>query len=175
MRSASLFKVALLTTTLFIPSAVQAQFDPRQPLLQLISAFQNCGPPQIYQMLSPQLFQLVAQQTNGMGCYAFIRQAGPILNMEVIEQQMFPVGPMYAIRVTHQAGPVDWYIGFSQASSRVEALTFKAATASAPPPEISNPGPTSPSPSGRTGGQPTPRTPDDSGDDSDCELYPAMC
>jgi hypothetical protein len=131
-------------------------------------------------MLSPQLFQLVAQQTNRTGCYQFMRAAGSVTNMQVVEQQQFPVGPMYAIRVTHQTGPVDWYIGFNQFTNRVEALTFKAVSRTAPAPDIDNPGLTSPRQGTRTGGQPTPRTqPTTSNGDEDtedgCRLYPAMC
>ncbi len=157
-----------------------AQFDARQPLAQLISAFQNCGPPQVYQMLSPQLFQLIAAQTNGAGCYADVRAAGPITNMQVIDQRNYPVGPMFAIRVTHASGTqADWFIGINQYTQRVEYLNYQAVSTSTPPPQVnrgpSNPQidttmlsePSTPAPSPGGGGS--------SSDSDGCEIYPVMC
>jgi hypothetical protein len=101
---------------------VAQQFDPRPSLTNILTAFQRCGPPQAYAALSPYLFQIVAQQTGGSGCYAFIAAAGPILRMEVIDSRIFPIGPLYIVRVTHSAGPVDWFIGFNQITNQIEYL-----------------------------------------------------
>jgi hypothetical protein len=103
-------------------------FDPRPSLSILVSAFQRCGPPQAYQLLSPYLFSLVAQQTSGQGCYPAIAAAGPITGMQVIDSATFPAGPLYVVRVTHAAGPVDWFIGFDRISSKVIYLTFQSVT-----------------------------------------------
>jgi hypothetical protein len=156
-------------------------FDPRAPLLTLIQAFQNCGPPQVYQMLSPQLFQTVAQQTNGQGCYQQIRAAGPVLDAQVLDQRQFAIGPLYVIRVTHQTGAVDWFIGFNQVTGKVELLTFQSAVSSTPTIQTGpSPRSTGPSPAsgsthprdGSTGG----KSPSSSGSGDDgCDLYPAMC
>lgn len=112
----------------------RAQVDPRTILAQMISALQICGPPAAYQMLMPQLFQIIYQQTGGSGCYADIRAAGPIVNMQVLAQQMFPVGPLYIIRVQHQSGvTVDWFIGFNQFQNyRIQLLMFQTAAGAAP-------------------------------------------
>ncbi len=156
-----------------------AQVDPRAPLWDLIAAFQTCGPPQTFQMLSPQLFQIIAAQTGGRGCYAQIAAAGPVVDMRVIGQQRLPNGTVSAIRVTHQSGPVDWFIGISDLGV-VEIITFQAAGSSLPsvgrgpqtPQGGANPpsqpsGPSKPSPSTGGGG---------AGSDSDgCRLYPSMC
>ena len=108
-------------------------FDPRAVLLNLITAFQRCGPPQAYQVLSPYLFNLVAQQTGGQGCYAPMAAAGAVTSMVIIDQKMFPAGPLYAVRVTHVTGPVDWFIGFNGASSQVIYLTFQSVVTGASP------------------------------------------
>lgn len=169
-----------------LPSAALAQqFDPRMPLSQVISAFQVCGPPQVYQMLSPQLFMLVAQQTQGRGCYAQIAQAGPVTGMQVLAQQQFPTGPLFIVRVSHQAGNVvDWFIGFNQYNGKIESLTFQAAQAQ--PPTIPG-GPTpegggSPGGGTSTGGSTGGGTGAGSGGTGSgssggdgCDLYPAMC
>lgn len=156
-------------------SAWSQGFDPRVPLAELIQAFQNCGPPAVYRMLSPQLFQLIGQQTGGRGCYPQIQAAGPIQGMEVIDQKMFPAGPVYVIRVTHSAGAVDWFIGFNQSTGQVELLTFQPATSEQPKvadgPQDDHQGgnPTTPSESSSkpSGGSKSSQ--------SGCDLYPAMC
>lgn len=145
------------------------QFDPRATLSTLISAFQNCGPPQAYQLLSPQLYQLIWMQTNGMGCYPQIRAAGPVQGMQIVGQQQFPIGPLFAIRVRHQMTTVDWFIGMNQFTGRVEYLNFQQAQGGTPPPDIE----TGPRPGGSGGGVPTPPGTGD-GDDG-CTLYPSMC
>jgi hypothetical protein len=120
---------AFSTVLLCCTSQMMAQgFDPRPSLSTLISAFQRCGPPQAYQLLSPYLFNLVAQQTGGQGCYGPIAAAGPIKRMKVIDSAIFPAGPLYVVRVTHVAGPVDWFIRFDRISSRVIYLTFQSTT-----------------------------------------------
>jgi len=154
-----------------VPANAQG-FDPRPALGQIISAFQNCGPPQAYQILSPTVFQAVAQQTGGTGCYAPIRAAGPVRSMQVVDQRQFPIGPLYVVRVTHPGGPVDWFIGFNQFSGQVEYLTFQPAQTqqptitTGPAPGAGGPTPTP---------EPTPRPAPPSGTDEGCTLYPAMC
>lgn len=166
--------LALSSASVVIPHKARAQaFDPRQPLYQLISAFQNCGPPQAYQMLSPYLFQLIGQQTGGTGCYQTIRAAGPVQGMQVIDMRQFPVGPVFAIRSQHQAGAFDWHIGFNQYTNRVEYLSVQPVTGpTAPPPSVD----TGPRPGPTTGGTPAPPTSRNPQPSSDgCQLYPAMC
>jgi hypothetical protein len=155
---------ALTVSVGWSSTAPAQQFDPRLPLGQLISAFQMCGPPQVYQMLSQQLFILVAQQTGGRGCYPQIAQAGPVTGMEILSQQQFPTGPLYIIRVTYQAGAAaDWFIGFNQHDGKIESLTFQPAQAHPEPKPEPKPRPT-----------PPPDPVEGSGGDG-CDLYPAMC
>ena len=174
--------IIMLALASLTPMKVQAQaFDPRQPLAILISAFQNCGPPQAYSLLAPQLFSMVYQQTGGSGCYSDIAGAGPIAGMQMLGAQDFPIGPLYLIRVAHQGGAVaDWFIGFNRSTGQVEFLRFQAPQQSGPPPSISaGPAPTGsgpspapapvPAPVGGGGGGGT------SGGNPGCELYPAMC
>ncbi|MFZ5746136.1 MAG: hypothetical protein ACOY45_00605 [Pseudomonadota bacterium] len=159
-------------------NGAQAQaFDPRPALGSLINAFQACTPSPAYQMMAPALFQTVAQQTNGSGCYPAIRAAGPIQGMQVIDYREFPIGPMYVVRVFHMGGPVDWFIGFNRVTAQVEYLNFQGVQGpSAPQPTI-NTGPTggtinpvpapSPTPGAGSGGS--------GGSGEGCDLYPAMC
>lgn len=179
---------AALAAGLGLATPSSAQVDPRGPLWDLIFAFQNCGPPQTYQMLSPPLFQAIYNQTGGSGCYADIRAAGPVVDMQVVDQQRLPLGTVSAIRVRHQGVTVDWFIGINDYTGMVEILTFQPAQSGQPRVERgprtggggggSNPGggtpPRSPpsgggTPSGGGGGG-------SSGGDSDgCRLYPSMC
>jgi hypothetical protein len=166
--------IALTAILLCCPWRAGAQqFDPRRVLSILVSAFQQCGPPEAYQLLSPDLFTLVAQQTGGRGCYGSMAAAGAVTSMEVIDSAMFPAGPLYIVRVTHVAGPVDWFIGFDKFSSKVIYLTFQSVT-------------TGPSPSLAEGAdqsanlgvvKPPPRAydqPDDS-ELASCKKFPQMC
>lgn len=165
------FALALLLLTAALGSKPAiAQGDPRGPLLQLIQAFQNCGPPAAYQMLSPQLFQIIRQQTNGSGCYRAIQAAGPVQSAQVVDQRQFPNGTVYAVRVVHAAGAVDWFIGFNQFTSQVEYLSFQPASGSAPSVNT-GPSPTASGPGPSTTGN----TPPSSNPGNGCDLFPAMC
>ncbi|MEJ0060788.1 MAG: hypothetical protein WDM79_14945 [Terricaulis sp.] len=169
-----LFAMIAFLSCLSAPLSASAQgFDARVPLSQLISAFQNCGPPQVYQMLSPQLFQAVAMQTNGMGCYAQIAQAGPVVGMQLIDQQEFPNGTIFVIRVTHRAAVVDWFMGVNRFTTQVDYLNYQNATGPAPSVE------TGPSQSQSVGPSPVetrrPSTPSSNDVPDGCELYPTMC
>ncbi len=148
-------------------SGANAQSDPRSILGALIGAFQTCGPSQVYQLLSPQLFNLIAQQTGGRGCYQGIAQAGPINSMQIVGSQIFPIGPLYVVRVQHANITADWFIGFNQITQRVEFLNFQAAQTGSQPPQPADPHPPRP-----TGG-PSPSPP--AGTSDGCQKYPAMC
>jgi hypothetical protein len=155
------------------PTAAQ-QFDPRPSLTNIITAFQRCGPPQAYAVLAPYLFQVVAQQTGGAGCYQAIQAAGPVVHMEVIDSRSFPIGPLYIVRVTHSAGVVaDWFIGFNQITGQIEYLSYQAATGSVRPTVQAGPDPDK-----NLGGVKPPETkPDSSGDKRSpgCQKFPEMC
>jgi hypothetical protein len=172
-----------IAMTLFVglPVVHTQGFDPRPSLNTLISAFQRCGPPAAYQMLSPYLFTLIAQQTGGAGCYSFIAQAGPVTSMEVIDSREFPVGPVFAIRVTHAQGPVDWFIGFNRATGRIEYLSYQNVTSNALPSVR-----TGPDAAKTIGGQKPTTDPDKSDPDDSpgsqnadlakaCRKFPQMC
>lgn len=167
------YLVVALWSSLVTPG--RAQPDPRPILGQMISAFQNCGPPQVYQMLVPQLFQLIAAQTGGQGCYPAIRAAGPVKNMQLIGQQMFPVGPVYLIRVQHPTVAVDWFMGINQFTNQIQFLSFQPAGAVMP--SIA----TGPTPTGGGGvpqSNPVPSTPPSTPTPptvTNCNLYPGMC
>src|SRR5262245_46393455 len=94
--------VAIALTSLSTsPVIAQDEDDATETLEGLITAFQRCGPPQAYTVLSPNLWNIVRLQTNGSGCYQPIMAAGPVTETEVIARQEFPLGPLYIIRVHH--------------------------------------------------------------------------
>jgi hypothetical protein len=145
------------------------QTDPRPVLSQLIQAFQNCGPPQVYQWLGLALFQTISAQTGNSGCYANIRSAGFVTNMAVTGVQMFPAGPVFSVRVNHQTGVVaDWFIGFSNFTGKVEYLNYQAAVNSGPAPTPQT------VPSNR-GEIPNPPSQDNRPQPGGCEKFPGMC
>lgn len=167
----------LLVILIAAPASAQP-FDPRAPLLQLIQAFQYCGPSQSYQLLDAQLYQAVARQTGGRGCYADIAAAGPVLGAQIVDQREFPLGSLYVIRVIHQSGAVaDWFIGFNRITTKVEYLTYQntpQGTASKAPTVSSGPAPSSKGPSDPP--SPSPAGPAQGSASTDgCDLYPAMC
>lgn len=169
MKNIGLMRIVVIATAIafLMSKSASAQFDPRQPLNILIAAFQRCGPPQAYQMLSPYLFQVVAQQTGGRGCYQEIASAGPVTQMQVIQSQQFPIGPLYVIRVDHSSGiKADWFVGFNRVTGQVEYLNFQNAQSITPTIERG--------PSPTEGGPSTPPV-DRGGSGEGCDLYPAMC
>ncbi len=129
----SIARNTLLAATLCMcgPARAQPVFDPRQPLAVLIQAFQQCVPSPAFQMLAPLLWNMIFQQTGGSGCYPQIRGAGLIMSMQVTDSRQLPLGPVYAIRVSHAggqtsaAGQVDWFIGFNQYNGKIEYLNFQ--------------------------------------------------
>lgn len=183
----SVARNSLLATALCLcgPTRAQSAFDPRQPLAVLIHAFQQCGPATSFQALAPPLWNLIYQQTNGSGCYPQIAGAGQIVGMQVIDGRQLPLGPIYAIRVTHSGGPtaaagsVDWFIGFNQYSGKIEYLNFQnvvanqnLSIATGPSPDanivVPDPRPTpKPEPSNETAEQKTMRLA--------CANFPPMC
>jgi hypothetical protein len=145
------------------------QTDPKPILYTLIQAFQNCGPPQAYQLLGVQLYQYISMQTGGSGCYVPIRDAGPVAGMEVTGVQNFPAGPVFSVRVSHQGGTTaDWFIGLSNFTGRVEYLNYQAAQSNTPitPQTLPN----HRSDGGDNIPNPPPKTPT-----KGCEMFPTMC
>ncbi|WCS23897.1 hypothetical protein LOK46_22510 [Methylobacterium sp. NMS14P] len=116
-------------------SPAQAQFsDPRGYLGTLIQAFQNCGPSTAYQGLSPQVYQYIAMQTGGSGCYQAVQMLGQVNKLTVENQIMMPVGPLYSVRAEHASGTQSiWQIGFSRISGQVEYINFQPAQTSQGP------------------------------------------
>lgn len=160
----------LIAAFLLAPLPAHAQFDPRPTLNNLIFGFQNCGPATAFQSLSPAVWQLVYMQTGGRGCYALVASLGAPQGMQIVDSRQFPIGPLYAVRVNHQAGSADWFIGFNQMTGKVEYLNFQPTqTGAAPPSTGTGPEPTASGPSA-----PPPSTPS-TGSGDGCDLYPAMC
>lgn len=153
-----------------MPGGNIAAANPVQILHSLIQAFQNCGPPYVYQVLSPQLFQSIFAQTGGLGCYAGLQQLGPVVGSQVVGQQPYPSGPIYTVKVQHSAGyRTVWLIGVSNFTQKVEALSFNFDNTQAP---LDTPRP-QPIPSPQPKPDPSPSPPPAPSDG--CKLYPAMC
>lgn len=161
--------------------SAKAQGSPEQLLYYVISAFQNCGPPQVYQSLSPQLYQQVFLQTQGSGCYFQIQQAGPVQQIVLIGSRDFPVGRLFQLRVSHPNTTVDWFMGVNHLTGQIDFLNFQNLVPGTPAPTIAT-GPTpdggpspmpanQPTPAPSTGSEPSPTTTPVDG----CDIYPAMC
>jgi hypothetical protein len=161
----------------------QDEDEATETLEELITAFQNCGPPQAYRVLSPNLWNIVRMQTNGLGCYQQIMAAGPIVETEVIARQDFPLGPLYIIRVYHPSVAADWFVGFNGQTSNVEYLTFQAANQNNEPTIAAGPDRAAglsnsrqrearPSSPVRTS---EPADPDEAALREACRKYPGMC
>jgi hypothetical protein len=172
-------------------NSVAQQLDPRVPLGQLIQAFQNCMPSPAYGMMGPQLYQVVWAQTGGSGCYPMIRNAGPVQNMQIIDQRQLPNGWVYAIRVVHlNGGAVDWFIGINKFTRKVDYLNYQTAQATLPsvstgvvnggqivPPAGGSMPPNSGGtmPAGGDGGNSTPAPAPPAKKRDECDMFPAMC
>ena len=164
-----------LWASLATPGRAQ-QVNPSLVLGRMIAAFQNCGPPPVYQVLTPQLFQIVAQQTGGSGCYPVIQAAGPVVNMQVLGQQTFPVGPLYLIRVQHQSGVTfDWFMGLNLLINKVQVLMFQPGGGSTMPTIATGPTLGNGSGGGGTSGGSSPPASQTTPPPANCSLYAGMC
>ena len=164
------------------PSVATAQdFDPKPVLKSVIEAFQHCGPPAAYQVLSPNLWSIVWQQTGGTGCYGPIAAAGPVTKLEVIDSKTFPLGPLYVVRVYHGDVPADWFVGFNQATGKIEYLTFQSVAPGLKPTVTQGPdpaktlggsGPKPPEPDPKPKPDPKPNL---TAIEEACAKFPVMC
>lgn len=173
MKKISWFAIAISIGFFQFSGSARAQGSPEQFLYTMISAFQNCGPPQVYQSLSPQLYQQVYFQTQGSGCYFQIQQAGPVQNIALIGSQNFPIGRLFQLRVSHSNTTVDWFMGVNHVTGQIDYLNYQNLVSGSPAPTIA----TGPTPDG--GPSPAPviqSTPSTSPTSTDgCDIYPAMC
>ena len=120
---------------------------------------------------------MVFQQTGGTGYYVTIAQLGQVTGAQVYGRQEFPVGPVYAVRVNHQYGAVDWYIGFNRATNVIEYIASQAAPVGQPLPQVQTPPPppsTSPV-STPAPAAPAVQAPPAAKSGEGCDLYPTMC
>ncbi|MTH66039.1 hypothetical protein [Paracoccus shanxieyensis] len=117
--------LASLLIALSIPTASNAQSQPDKILASLISAFQKCGPPEAYQVLEQNVFNIIASQTGGMGCYQAIAVAGPAIDMDLIDQKDHNDGTMSLYRARHAGGNIiDWTIGIRPSTGKVYFISF---------------------------------------------------
>jgi hypothetical protein len=158
--------------------AAQPGGDPRPILFQLVAAFQRGGPQPVFQRLSPAMYQLVWSQTGGSGFYLTMAQLGPVINGTVHGRQDFPVGPVYTVRVQHQFGATDWYIGFNRFTNVIEYIGSHPAGTHEPEPRLDAPPPRIDAPPPRREPRDIPRDPPPSKSTESaagCDLYPTMC
>jgi hypothetical protein len=161
------------------PAAAQPGGDPRPMLFQLIAAFQQGGAQPAFQSLSPAMYQTVWSETGGRGFYPLLAQLGLVTGGTVHGRQEFPVGPVYAVRVQHQFGASDWYIGFNRLTNRIEYFASQPAVSNQPEPRLDTPPPPRiDAPPPRQEPRDTPaKTPPSKPTESTagCDLYPTMC
>jgi hypothetical protein len=124
-----------------------AQFDPTSIVLGVIQQFQTgTVNPTWY---STNLWQTIAVQTDNSGKYPALNAIGPPLQVDKLEEQPFPNGVIYALKVLHLSGISLWNVGVSFRTQRIELLVFNI---SSPPASSPTPPPTPswPSPGGNS-------------------------
>lgn len=157
-----------------VASQAQAQLDPRQILAGVIMQLQTGQPNPGW--FGPVLWQTLALQTNGTGFIPLLAQGGPVINIQVTQQQQLPNGMMFQLVSSQQGGlQLGWNMGISTMTNKIEFLSFSPAQQTPPLP---SPGPlptpttpTTPAPSPGPGtGTPTPRTTGEA-----CQRFPNLC
>lgn len=176
-RSISFLIVTMLVGLFLAPTttAAQAQADPRQILAAVILQLQTGAPnPNWY---GPQLWQMIAIQTNNTGVYAPLLQLGQVTNIVVNGQTQLPAGPMFSMVAQHQGGVSTWLLGISLYTNRIEYANFNVGSAvplQLPPQPV--PLPQSPVP--QPGTPPTPPStppPTSHGPSEACQKFPNLC
>lgn len=125
MRSFYVAALICASVTVSVSNADAQQLGYEQSLRTLIPALQHCGPPQAYQILGPQIFNLISAQTGGMGCFQQLQPLGGISDIEELSSVDLPAGPVKTMKVTHSNGmETYWQIGISQFTNKVEFLNF---------------------------------------------------
>jgi hypothetical protein len=140
------FAAGLLPTQLVYaqygpPGRISASASPEHVLRELVAQIQTGTPDASF--IGPQLWQMIAAQTNNSGIYPALVQLGKIDKVEVIARRDLPAGPLYSLRATHGRGEATWLLGISNYSHKVEYASF--GVNSAPQPLPPQPAPTEPS------------------------------
>ena len=189
----TVYIVLIFCLALIAPQKVayaQQQRDPVPVLNGMIFQFQTGTPMQNW--YSPQLWQLIAIQTNNTGIYYPLQQFGAVSNIVVNGWIELPVGRIYSMTAFHMNGRSDWRIGINKFTDRVEYADIAfgqnqpyplpsttpintqpfpqpGPTGPVPYPGTPQPGPTTPGPT-----TPGPTQPDP-GTSEACKLYPDLC
>jgi len=99
-----------------------AQMNPEPIVLGVIQQLQTGTPnPTWY---SPDLWQTLAIQTGDTGKYPALIAIGAPIHVYQQQQQPFPTGLIYALKVQHSSGISLWNIGVSFRTQRIELLVF---------------------------------------------------
>jgi hypothetical protein len=99
-----------------------AEVNPEPIVLGVIQQLQTGTPnPTWY---SPDLWQTLAIQTGNTGKYPALIAIGTPIQVYRQQQQPFPTGLIYALKVQHSSGISLWNIGVSFRTQRIELLVF---------------------------------------------------
>lgn len=118
--------LSLICTCAALTSVSSAQTQAKTPastVEDIFHAWTEGGAPS--PLLSKEMQQVVAQQTNNTGIYAQLKSVGALQKVEVTSQQTLPKGKFYVVRSHHKSGYVDWLFGVGGISGLVEVITFQ--------------------------------------------------
>jgi hypothetical protein len=154
-----------------LASAVSAQaVDPRQALAGTILQLQTGTPnPSWY---GPELWQIIAYQTNNTGVYPQLAALGRVVDIVVTQHQQMPQGDLYAMTAKHQNGISSWVFGIGRVPPRTEYASFNIGAPSTPTP-LPSPSTATPPPTGPTG--PTPPVEKPGAASESCKKFPNLC
>jgi hypothetical protein len=154
----------------FATMASAQQWDPRAVMAGVIQQFQTGTPNGMW--YSPQLWQLMAYQTNNTGFSPALASLGPVQDIQITDQIQLPAGPVYSLNVRHANAQYTAQIGISYWTNRIEYLTLNFQQATQPTPQPLPPSPMPPNPNPQP--QPQSTTPDVA-DSEACRRFPNLC
>ena len=127
----------------------------------------GCATPQDLGNFGQQVAQAIQIQTNGTGCYAWLRTIGDIQELQKTSDTQLPDGAVVSFTARHVTSFAFWTIGISRITGRVEVLTVNPGGAI--PLNVRVEGGTNPTP------QPVPPPPPPPNFEKACEMFRDMC
>lgn len=125
------------------PGSIAPNAAPEQVLRTLISQVQTGAVDPHF--IGPELWQIIAMQTNNTGVYGQLVQLGKVTGVEVVGRRELPAGPVFSMVATHTSGASTWLLGISQLTRKVEYASYGINTAAPSLPAQPDPGkPSSP-------------------------------
>ena len=112
-----------------------AQGNPRVVLYQLIEQLQTGTSGSV--IYSPELREVIAQQTGNTGVYRSLLALGRVTSITMEAVMPMSRGTAYSMVATHSKGASTWQIGVASATNRIEYLEFRIGNSAASSPSVS--------------------------------------